>query len=89
MSLTIFTGFCVFVYSCVLFGTYFFLQWFGEAEKYVKAVFTLASKISPSVIFIDEVWLHWNFRTSMHLNIIRFAVSISVALVALVQVGPF
>lgn len=31
------------------------LQWFGEAEKYVKAVFTLASKISPSVIFIDEV----------------------------------
>ncbi|KAG0564340.1 hypothetical protein M758_8G098200 [Ceratodon purpureus] len=30
-------------------------KWFGEAEKYVKAVFTLASKISPSVIFIDEV----------------------------------
>ncbi|XP_041989430.1 uncharacterized protein LOC121740860 isoform X2 [Salvia splendens] len=30
-------------------------KWFGEGEKYVKAVFTLASKISPSVIFIDEV----------------------------------
>ena len=75
---------CVFVYSCVLFRTYFFLQWFGEAEKYVKAVFTLASKISPSVIFIDEVWVHWNFRRSIHLNIIRFAVNISVALVALV-----
>ncbi|WOK98426.1 ATPase, AAA-type, core [Canna indica] len=27
---------------------------FGEGEKYVKAVFTLASKISPSVIFVDE-----------------------------------
>lgn len=38
------------------------LQWFGEGEKYVKAVFTLASKISPSVVFVDEVgfqpWPH-------------------------------
>ena len=33
-----------------------FLQWFGEGEKYVKAVFTLASKISPSVVFVDEVF---------------------------------
>lgn len=38
---------CYFVY---------YFQWFGEGEKYVKAVFSLASKISPSVIFIDEVW---------------------------------
>eukprot|EP01111_Echinosteliopsis_oligospora_P002928 TRINITY_DN14748_c0_g1_i1.p1 TRINITY_DN14748_c0_g1~~TRINITY_DN14748_c0_g1_i1.p1 ORF type:complete len:272 (-),score=64.83 TRINITY_DN14748_c0_g1_i1:165-881(-) len=30
-------------------------KWFGEGEKYAKAVFTLAGKISPSVIFIDEV----------------------------------
>jgi len=30
-------------------------KWFGEGEKYVKGVFTLASKISPTVIFIDEV----------------------------------
>jgi len=30
-------------------------KWFGEGEKYARAVFTLASKISPCVVFIDEV----------------------------------
>uniref|UniRef100_A0A0D9Y033 AAA+ ATPase domain-containing protein n=1 Tax=Leersia perrieri TaxID=77586 RepID=A0A0D9Y033_9ORYZ len=30
-------------------------RWFGEGEKYVKAVFSLASKLSPAVIFIDEI----------------------------------
>ncbi|XP_070028547.1 outer mitochondrial transmembrane helix translocase-like isoform X3 [Nicotiana sylvestris] len=30
-------------------------KWFGEGEKYVKAVFTLASKIASSVVFVDEV----------------------------------
>ena len=30
-------------------------KWFGEGEKYARAVFTLATKLSPCVIFIDEV----------------------------------
>lgn len=30
-------------------------KWFGEGEKYARAIFTLASKIAPCVIFIDEV----------------------------------
>ncbi|KAK4253994.1 hypothetical protein QN277_009432 [Acacia crassicarpa] len=30
-------------------------MWFGEAEKHVRALFTLAAKVSPAIIFIDEV----------------------------------
>eukprot|EP00850_Spirogloea_muscicola_P019691 SM000196S05383 [mRNA] locus=s196:160666:169231:- [translate_table: standard] len=30
-------------------------KWLGEAEKSIQAIFSVASKISPTVVFIDEV----------------------------------
>lgn len=30
-------------------------KWYGESQKFAKAVFTLARKIQPCIIFIDEI----------------------------------
>lgn len=39
-------------------------KWVGETEKYIKAVFTLATRLAPCVVFIDEVDSLFRKRTS-------------------------
>lgn len=39
----------------IIFRSTVFNMFFGESEKLIKAVFSLASKLSPCVLFIDEI----------------------------------
>ncbi len=39
-------------------------KWYGESQKIAGAVFTLATKIQPCIIFIDEIG-----KTTVSVNI--------------------
>lgn len=46
-------------------------MWFGESEKNVRALFSLAAKVAPTIIFIDEVDSLLGKRTSGEQNVVR------------------
>lgn len=41
--------------SCLKFFSSLLKQWFGDAEKLTKALFSFASRLAPVIIFVDEV----------------------------------